>query len=71
MVAGTKDLDVGNVDEYTVGELAEGSAQGICPLWWLNECYNTIPDGVDKVIARRIKADHSDMLRNADGYMTA
>lgn len=71
MVAGTKDFDAGNVYEYTVGELTEGSAQGICPLWWLDECYNTIPDGVDKVIARRVNADHSDMLRNADGYMTA
>jgi len=40
-------------------------------LWWLDECYNTIPDGVDQVIARRVNADHSDMLRNADGYMTA
>lgn len=71
MVAGTKDFDAGNVDEYTIGELAEGKAQGICPLWWLNECYDAIPDGVDKLMARKVAADHGDMLRCADGYMTA
>lgn len=71
MTAGTKDFDAGNVDEYTVGELAKGSAQGICPLWWLNECYNAIPESVDKVMARKVNADHGDMLRSADGYMTA
>ena len=26
---------------------------------------------MDKVIARRVNADHGDMLRSADGYMTA
>lgn len=52
MVAGTKDFDAGNVDEYPVGKLTEGSTQSICPMWWLDECYNAIPDGVDKVIAR-------------------
>ena len=62
MVAGTKDFDAGNVDEYPVGKLTEGSTQSIYPMWWLDECYNAIPYGVDKVIARRV---------HADGYMTA
>lgn len=70
MAAGTKDFDAGNMLEYSE-KLPEGKAQGICPLWWLKECYNAIPDGIDKVIARRTNADHGDMLRCADGYMTA
>lgn len=71
MTAGTKYFDAGSVAEYTVGELAEGSAQGICPLWWLEECYHAMPESTDKVMARRAGADHGDMLRIADGYMTA
>lgn len=70
MVAGTKDFDAGNMTEYSE-TLPEGRAQGICPLWWLNECYDAVSDDVDKVIARRAGKDHGDMLRTADGYMTA
>lgn len=70
MVAGTKTMDAGNMNEYTA-TLGEGEAQGICPLWWLEECYNAIPDGVPKIIARQTDKDHGDMLRTADGYMTA
>ncbi len=70
MIAGTGDFDAGSMTEYAE-TLPEGKAQGICPLWWLNECYDTIPDGVDKVIARQTGKDHGDMLRSADGYMTA
>lgn len=71
MVAGTNLMDAGNVNEYTSGTLSEGEAQGICPLWWLNECYDSIPDSVSKVIARQVNKDHGDMLRGADAYMTA
>lgn len=70
MVAGTKDFDAGNMMEYSE-TLPEGKVQGICPLWWLNECYDSVSDDVDKVIARQIGKDHGDMLRSADGYMTA
>lgn len=70
MVAGTKDFDAGNMSEYSE-TLPEGKAQGICPLWWLNECYAAISDDVVKGIARRTNADHGDMLRTPDGYMTA
>lgn len=51
--------------------LSDGQAQGICPLWWLNECYDAMPGNIDKVIARQSNKDHGDMLRSADGYMTA
>lgn len=70
MVAGTGSFDAGSMIEYAE-TLPAGKAQGICPLWWLNECYDAIPDGVDKVIARQTGKDHGDMLRSADGYMTA
>lgn len=70
MVAGTKDLDAGNMAEYSE-TVPEGKAQGICPLWWLIECYDAVSDNVDKVIARQEGKDHGDMLRSADGYMIA
>ena len=70
MVAGTNMMDAGNMEEYST-TLPEGKAQGICPLWWLNECYDVISDDVEKVIARQTGKDHGDMLRSADGYMTA
>ncbi len=71
MVAGTKLMDAGNMDAYSTGTLPEGSVQGICPLWWMNECYDAIPDSVSKVMAREVDKDHGDMLRSADAYMTA
>lgn len=37
----------------------------------LQEIYEAVPDTVTKVIARRIGAEHGDMLSFADGYMTA
>lgn len=70
MVAGTGMFDAGSMPEYSE-TLPEGEAQGICPLWWLNECYDTLPDSVDKIIARQAKKDHGDTLHSADGYMTA
>lgn len=53
VVAGTALFDAGTLDEYTPVN-PEGEAQGICPVWWLNECYDAIPDNVDKVIARQV-----------------
>ncbi len=66
MVAGTGKADAGTAADKTTPE-----GQGICPLWSLTENYHTIPDTVDKVMARRVGKDHGDMLRYADGYMTA
>jgi len=69
MIAGTKNMDAGNMKTYTES-LSKGEAQGICPLWWLNECYDAMTANT-KIIARFKDKDHGDMLRCADGYMTA
>ena len=69
MVAGTGNFDAGNMNSYSKTVSGE-EAQGICPLWWLNECYDAITSNI-KIIARRQDKDHGDMLRYADGYMTA
>ena len=66
LVAGT-----GNADAGTAGGRTAGEGQGICPLWSLNENFEAISDTTDKVMARRVGKDHGDMLRYADGYMTA
>ncbi len=66
MVAGTEAADAGTATDITATE-----GQGICPLWSMTESYNTIPDNTPKVMARLIGKDHGDMLRYADGYMTA
>lgn len=70
MVAGTKYWDAGDMMEYSES-LPEGKAQGICPLWWLNECYDAVSNDTIKVVARQVDKDHGDILRSADGYMTA
>ena len=66
MVAGTGAADAGTATDITARE-----GQGICPLWGMLECYNALPDSVGKVMARQVGKDHGDMLRCADGYMTA
>lgn len=64
MVAGTLKVDA--------GDGVEGSTSvGIAPLFSLQENYKSIPQSVSKVMARRKDKDHGDMLRSADGYMTA
>lgn len=66
----TSSADAGNVEENRL-ELAEGKTQGICPLWWLRECFDVMPDTVPKVIGRLSGKDHGDIPFSADGYMTA
>lgn len=66
MVAGT-----GGIDAGTAADISAREGQGICPLWGMSECYDAIPDSVGKVMARAVGKDHGDMLRGADGYMTA
>ncbi len=66
MVAGTGFFDAGKTQDPTATD-----GQGICPLWGLTENYNAISDTVTKLMAREKDKDHSDMLRYADGYMTA
>ena len=70
IVAGTGSADAGNVEENRL-ELTEGEMQGICPLWWLRECFDTMPDTVPKVIGRLSGRDHGDIPFSADGYVTA
>lgn len=70
MIAGTGNADAGNVQENRL-ELVEGETQGVCPLWWLRECYDAMPDSVPKVIGRLVGKDHGDIPHSADGYMTA
>lgn len=66
MVAGTGLFDAGRTEDITPTE-----GQGICPLWSMQENYAAVCGAAAKVMARRVDADHSDMLRQADGYMTA
>lgn len=66
MVAGTGKADAGTAIDITAKE-----GQGICPLWGLLDNYSSIPDSVSKIMARQVGKDHGDMLRSADGYMTA
>lgn len=64
MVAGTGVADG--------GDGIEGSNNvGIAPLFSLQENFDAISDDVTKVMAREKNKDHGDMLRYADGYMTA
>ena len=66
MVAGTGSADAGTAEDITKTE-----GQGICPLWAMQENYRSLHDSITKVMARKIGKDHGDMLRQADGYMTA
>lgn len=61
MVAGTGKSDAGNGKDNA----------GIAPLSSLNENFDAIAENVPKVMAREKNMDHGDMLRYADGYMTA
>lgn len=60
MTAGTGEIDSGNEKDT-----------GISPLWSNQEHYDTVPDDVMKVLARRKNTEHGNMLPYADGYMTA
>ena len=46
-------------------------SETITPLSSLEENFNSIPDNVTKIIARRKTTDNGQMLANSDGYMTA
>lgn len=72
MIAGTGLWDAGSCnskEEIPTDE--NGLAQGICPLWSLQENYNLLPNEVDKVIARKKDVDHGETYKQVDGYMTA
>ncbi len=64
MAAGTgKSDDSGKDPEKEYG--------GVSPLSAQIANYNTISDGVQKVRARAVGAEHEQMLKRSDGYMTA
>ena len=72
LTAGTGTFDAGtastkdqkNDDEKKI-------AQGICPLWSLEENYALLPDDVFKIYARKKDIDHGETHTQCDGYMTA
>ncbi len=43
----------------------------VAPMESLQRVYDSIPDGVSKVLARRNAGDHGEMLYYGDGYVTA
>lgn len=70
--AGTGAWDAGTaVSKDQVNDDKNGIAQGICPLWSLQENYDLLPETVEKVIARKTNVDHGDSHLQFDGYMTA
>ena len=72
LTAGTGYWDAGNAtSKEQVTDDKNGIAQGICPLWSLQENYDLLPETIDKVIARKTNTDHGDSYKQFDGYMTA
>lgn len=70
--AGTGIWDAGNAtSKEQASDDTAGVAQGICPLWSLQENYDLLPETADKVIARKTNIDHGDSYKQFDGYMTA
>lgn len=71
LIAGTGYWDAGNVtSKDQIPDDKNGIAQGICPLWSLQENYSLLPDTTDKVIARKTNTDHGDSYKQFNGYMT-
>ncbi|MBQ6572323.1 MAG: hypothetical protein IIX31_06515 [Alistipes sp.] len=44
---------------------------GVTPLASLEENYAVVPEGVERVMARRVNAEHEDMMACSDAYLTA
>ena len=72
LTAGTGTWDAGSAtSKEQVNDDKKGIAQGICPLWSLEENYSLLPESVNKVFARKKNVDHGDSHLQTDGYMTA
>ena len=72
LTAGTGTFDAGSAtSKDQVNDDKKGIAQGICPLWSLEENYNLLPDTITKVVLRKKNVDHGDSYLQFDGYMTA
>ena len=63
MVAGTGISDA--------GDGKDGGWVGVTPLVSLEENYLAMPDDIVRVMARRIGAEHEDMMACSDAYLTA
>ncbi len=63
MVAGTGMSDA--------GDGKDGGWVGVTPLTSLEENYLAMPDDIDRVMSRRIGAEHEDMMACSDAYLTA
>ncbi len=72
MSAGTGAWDSGTAtSKEQVNDDSKGIAQGITPLWSLEENYSLLSNDIDKVYARKKNTDHGDSYKQFDGYMTA
>ncbi len=72
LTAGTGIWDAGTAtSKDQVNDDKKGIAQGICPLWSLEENYDLLPETTGKVIVRKKNVDHGDSYLQFDGYMTA
>lgn len=72
MAAGSGYWDAGNCTrKEQIPDDKNGLAQGICPLWSMEENYNAIPDTTQKIYAIKTDVDHGDSYKQFDGYMTA
>lgn len=72
MTAGTGFWDAGSAtSKDQANDDEKGIAQGICPLWSLEENFNTLPQFIDKAYARKKNVDHGDSYIQWDAYMTA
>lgn len=56
---------------FLVAGTGQVDAKTLAPLGSLTEVFDKLPANVPAVLARRKNADHGDMLKIADGYMTA
>ena len=65
MTAGT-----GRSDDSGVEDIYQKFG-GVCPLEALKDIYDTMSQDVTKIRARATGAEHEDMLKRPDGYMTA
>lgn len=72
LTSGTGYWDAGTaMTKDQVNDEESNVVQGICPLWSLQENYTSLPDAIDKVMARKKNTDHGNSYKQFDGYMTA
>lgn len=72
LTAGTGNWDAGNCGSKDIVPVdGDGKAQGICPLWSLEENYSLLPEDMFKIYARKKDVDHGETHTQCDGYMTA